>query len=148
MALTATPYLRAPMWLSNGTVDWDNAGVAIKFMLVVAAYTPDTDAHDYRDDLGANEASGTNYPAGGWAITTRTVTVDAASNETRLDGDDVAQATLTSTWRYGVVYVARGGAASADELLGLVDFGQTENVGPANVTYIWNASGVLRFTTV
>lgn len=145
MAITAKWYLNGPKVLTNGTVDWDGA-TAINFMLVVAAYTPDQDAHAFRSDLGANEASGTNYPAGGWALASRTVTTDAASNETRLDAADVVQNTLTSVWRYGVVYVARGGLASADELLGWVDFGQTESVGPANVTFIWNTSGLLVIT--
>src|SRR5438874_2623902 len=116
MALTAKWYTNGPKVLSNGSVDWDGA-TAVKAMAVTSGYTPDQDAHAFRSDLGANEASGTNYSAGGWALATRTVTIDAASNETRLDADDISQANLTLTWRYLVVYVAHGGAAGADELL-------------------------------
>ncbi len=145
MALTGKWYTNGPKVLANGTVDWD-AATAIKFLLLAAAYTPDQDNHTTRNDLGANEITGTNYPAGGWALANRTVTIDAASNETRLDADDVVQAALTATWRYGAIYIARGGVATADELLGYVDFGQTESVGPANVSFIWNTSGVLVIT--
>lgn len=147
MALTAKQYLVAPKLFANGTLDWDTATASdYKFMLLGAGYTPDQDAHDFRDDLGANEIAGTNYPAGGFSLANRTATTDAASNETRLDADDVVQAALTAAWRYGVVYRARGGAASADELIGWVDFGATESVTVADVTFQWNTSGLLVFT--
>lgn len=145
MAISAKWYTNGPKVLANGSVDWD-AATAIKFLLLGTGYTPDQDAHTTRNDLGANEITGTNYPAGGWSLANRTVTADAASNETRLDADDVVQAALTATWRYGAVYVARGGVATADELLGYVDYGQTESIGPADVTFQWSTSGVLVIT--
>ena len=145
MAITARWYTSGPGKLVSGAVDWDGA-TEIKFMLLGSGYTPDQDAHSTRADLGANEVTGTNYPAGGWALAGRTVVTHAGTNETRLDASDVTQESLTASWRYGAVYVARGGAASADELLGWVDFGQVEDVGPATVTFQWSASGVLTIT--
>lgn len=145
MAISAKWYTKGEQKFHNGAVDWDDA-TAKKFMLLGAGYVFDQDAHEFRSDLGANEIAGTNYPAGGWALANRQVLVDTASNETRLDADDVVQATLTAAWRFGAVYVARGGAAGADELLGYVDFGQAESIGPADVTFQWSTSGVLTVT--
>ena len=48
--------------LGDGAIDWLND--TIKVMLVTSAYTPDQDAHDFKDDI-TNEISGTGYTAGG-----------------------------------------------------------------------------------
>lgn len=144
---TAKVYLNGVKNLNEGDVDWD--GSTIKLGLYTSSYTPDQDAHDFRDDLGANEASGgSGYSAGGATITTRTITVDAASNEIRLKGDDV-QWTIVGgpfAFRYGVIYNARGGASSADELIGYVDFG-AQSVTDAVINVDFDATnGIIKYT--
>jgi len=94
---------------------------AVKGMLVLDAYTPNFDTHDFRDDVTANEASGTNYTAGGIALTTTDLTI--SSGVLTYDTADPSWATSTITNAMGLVaYFARGGASSADELLFLSDF--------------------------
>ena len=143
MAITANLYLNGVKNLNNGSIDWDTD--TIKLGLYTSSYTPDQDAHDFRDDLGANEASGTGYSAA--TIGTRSVSVDGASNEVRLIGDDV-QWTITSTlaFRYGVIYKSRGGASSADELIGYIDFA-AQSVNNTLVTVNFDqTNGIAKYT--
>ena len=91
-----------------------------RMMLVTSAYTPDKD-HNRRDDV-TNEISGTGYTAGG-EICTVTVTADPANDRTIISISEPSWASATFTARRAVVYRARGGAASADELVCTLDFG-------------------------
>lgn len=142
---TAAAYGPGIKHFANGAIDWDTD--TMKSMLVTATYSPDQDLHDYRDDLGANEvgASG-DYVAGGATITGRSISYDAGTNEVRLLGSDVVWSGFTGAFRYAVVYKARGGAASADELLAYSDLG-AQSVTAAVVTLDYDAvNGVVKFT--
>lgn len=93
----------------------------LKAMLVTSAYAPDVDAHNRRDDV-TNEVVGTGYTAGGAAIAC-TVTQDNGANKAVATFADVLWAASSITARGAVIYKSRGGASSADELIGYVDFG-------------------------
>ena len=90
-------------------------------MLVTSAYTPNKKTHTKRSDV-TNEVVGTGYTAGG-AASVCTVTNVTASDNVTLAFAAVAWATSTITARAAVIYKRRGGASSADELVGYVDFG-------------------------
>ena len=132
----ATPkwYANGLLNVMNGAVDLDAA--TIKLMLVTSSYTPAQGTHDFRDDLGANEASGgTGYPAGGFTLAS--VALSVSSLTVNWDAADISQAITGGplAFRYGVYYKARGGAASADELIGYVDFGaQSVTDATLNIT--------------
>lgn len=106
--------------LATGAIDFDTD--AFKMMLVTSTYTPDKDAHEFRDDV-TNEVSGTGYTAGGAAVTLNVTRVDA-NDRTEIDFDDVTWSAATITARGAVIYKSRGGASSADELVGYIDFGE------------------------
>ena len=103
----------------RGPIDFDTD--TFKVMLVTSAYTPSQDNHDKRDDV-TNEVSGTGYTAGG-VTTACTVTQDNANDRVTLSFASVSWATSTITARGAVIYKARGGAASADNLVCYIDFG-------------------------
>lgn len=142
---TAAWYGKGMQHFINGAVDWDTD--TIKVMLMTASYTPDQDVHDFRDDLGANEvAASGSYVAGGATIGSRSISYDAASNEVRLIGGDVAWTGFTGAFRYAVVYKSRGGAASADELIGYSDLG-AQSVTNSTVTIDYDqTNGVFKVT--
>lgn len=98
----------------TGSIDFDTD--TFKVLLTTSAYTPNQDTHDFRDDV-TNEVTGTGYTAGGATLTGVAVTYDAASNEVRIKWTDPTWATSTITARTAVIYKARGGASSADELV-------------------------------
>lgn len=106
----------------KGNVDYDTD--TFYLMLLVNTYTPDFDAHDRRDDLTAHEvAAGGGYSTGGVSVTVSVAAYDTTNNrlDISLGGTTFVAATITA--RYAAYYKRRGGAASADELIGLNDFG-------------------------
>lgn len=143
---TALVYLNGVKNLNEGDVDWNTD--TINLALYTSSYTPNQDTHDFRDDLGANEASGgSGYTSLGSTIANRAVNVDGGTNEIRLAGDDVVW-TITGgpfAFRYGVIFKSRGGAASADELIGYIDFG-AQSVTDAQITVDFNANGIIVYT--
>ena len=143
MAVTATWYGYGLAHLADADLDW--LADTVKVSLHTATYSPNEDTDDYHDDA-TNEISGTGYTAGGATLGSKTVTVSAGSNEMQLDAADTAWTTATFTARYAVIYKDRGGAASADEVFGYVDFGGDEQVSSGTFTIQWDASGVLKIS--
>jgi hypothetical protein len=130
----------------TGAVNWKaSGGSAIKVALLTSTYTPDQDAHDNFDDVSAYEVTGTGYTAGGKALTLSDPTVDAATNETRMDANDVSWANSTITARYAVIYYASG-TPSTSTLIAYVDFGEDAISNGAAFDIVWDASGIFKVT--
>jgi hypothetical protein len=98
---------------------------SFRMMLVGAGYVPDKDAHAKRADV-TDEVTGAGYAAGGLPVAVTVGAVDAANDRVGVSFGDVSWGPATITARGAVIYKARGGAASADELVAYVDFGGNE----------------------
>ena len=101
--------------VASGAIDLDTD--TFKLMLTTSAYTPDQDAHDFRNDVTNEVANSGTYAAGGATLAGGTLTYDTASNETRMVWTSPTFTGATITARTAVIYKSRGGASSADELL-------------------------------
>lgn len=118
-----------------GAIDFDTD--TFRVSLHTAAYAPNKDTHDRFDDV-TNEVTGTGYTAGG-AVTSVTVgAVDATNDRVDVTFGAVSWPSSTITARYGVIRKARGGLASADELIMVVDFGA--DITSTNGTFSLTAS--------
>ncbi len=104
---------------AKGNIDFDTD--TFKVMLTTNSYTPDKDANDYRDDV-TNEITGTGYVAGGATVTV-SVTRDDVNDRVDISLGGTSWTTSTLTARRAVYYKSRGGAASADEIIAVIDFG-------------------------
>lgn len=113
-------YNSAVRAIATGTIDLDTD--TFWAMLTTSTYTENKDTHDFRDDV-TNEVTGTGYTAGGQAITVSVAAVDTTNDRVVVTIGPVSWASSTITARKMVVYKRRGGAASADELLFVNDFG-------------------------
>jgi hypothetical protein len=104
----------------NGNLSLDTG--TFRTMLVATAYTPDMDADEFIDDgPRANEVTGTNWATDGQTVTC-TVTIDAASNEVRVEISDISVATVTLTdGKHAVVYLDSG-TDSTSYLVGYTTF--------------------------
>lgn len=141
MAITVKFYGKGLLAIAKQQVDV--VGLTTKLTLHTSSYTPDLDAHDFRDDLTNELANGNGYSTGGVTVTNDVWAYDATSNQVRYDLDDIAWTfTAAKTWRYGVLQVVRGGAASADELIALLDWGSDQTVSTA-YTLQMAAAGLL-----
>ena len=119
---------------ARGTIDFDTDTFWV--MLTTSAYTENKDTHEFRSDV-TNEVTGTGYSAGGQAVTV-TVTKDDANDRIDISLGGASWASSTITARKAVYYKRRGGAASADELIAVNDFGS--DVVSTGGTFTLNAS--------
>ena len=107
---------------------------------LVTGYTPDIDAHEYWDDVSANEASGTGYTTGGAALGSSAVTVVGASDLAKWDAADVTWSGLdVGTPSHAIIYY-NSGSAETSTLIAYVELGTASNGG--DYTIAWNANGI------
>lgn len=118
---------------SIGSIDFDTD--TFRMSLHTVTYSANKDTHDRFDDV-TNEVTGTGYTAGGNVTTVTVGTVDTTNDRVDITFAAVSWATATITARHGVIRKARGGLASADELVMNVDFGSdiTATGGTFSVT--------------
>jgi len=128
----------------NKEIDWDSD--TIKVALLTNAYTPNQDAHNYYDDVVANEVTGTGYTAGGNTLANKTNAYNSSTNVIVLDADDTTWASSTITARYAVVYDATPATNATKPLIGYVDFGSDQSSSNGNFTITWDATGIVRIT--
>lgn len=111
-----------------------------KEALVQDGYTPNFDTHDFRNDL-TNEVTGTNYTAGGVAVTGTEITI--SSGVLTFDAADTVYTTVTISDAMAGVFYFNVGADTTDQLILLQDFVTSASATAANFTIQHNASGIL-----
>lgn len=118
--------------ISTGSIDFDTD--TFKCMLVTSSYTP-SKSHSKRSDI-TNEVTGTGYTTGGNVATAAVALINNTSNLQDISWSITSWTSSTITARGAVVYKARGGASSADELVGYLDFvtDQSSSGGTFTVT--------------
>lgn len=121
------------LW-ARGQIDFDTD--TFKVMLTTSGYAENKDTHDFRDDV-TNEVVGAGYTAGG-NVASVTVALDTANDRLDITLGGTTWPSSTITARKAVYYKARGGAASADELVAVNDFGA--DVVSSAGTFTLNAS--------
>jgi hypothetical protein len=104
---------------AKGAIDFDTDTFWV--MLVTSSYTENKDTHTKRSDI-TNEISATGYSAGG-KVCTAVVAKDTGTDQVTVTFQSVNWTGFTGTARKAVYYKRRGGASSADELVGVNDFG-------------------------
>lgn len=116
--------------MARGNIDFDND--TFYMMLILPSWTP-VQTVTKRSDLTSVEVADASYTAGGLQTT---VSVSRTGAVTGLTFSNVIFPTLANGVQYAraAVYKRRGGAATADELVGVLDFGSTQTADGSNVT--------------
>jgi len=126
-----------------------NSGVVppIWCMLVGTLYIMDVDTDDYRDAVD-NEITGSNYTAGGFALSSPVISTNAANNEAILDAADVfiANVTFDTDVQAGVLYGSSGDGIASDPLIAYIDFTTGQAVTAGTFQIQWAAGGILALT--
>lgn len=119
---------------SVGSVDFDTDTFYV--MATTGSYSPSK--NDTKRSDVTSEVTGTGYTAGGNAVTVTVNAVDTTNNrvDITLGGTTWPGSTISNAQCF-VYYKRRGGAASADELVAVVD----------NVTPVSTSSGTLTLTS-
>jgi hypothetical protein len=123
---------------ARGNIDYDTD--SFKVMLLTASATP-ANTWQKRSDVTNEVAAGSGYTAGGNAATL-TVTKDTVNHREDITLGGTTWPSATFSARYAVYYKARGGASSADEIVGIIDFGSTISATAATFTL---TASTLRF---
>ena len=127
--------------IATGQVDCDTD--TFKMMLVTSSYVA-SKSHDRRDDITNEVAAGGGYTAGGNACALTVAATDNVNNDVEISFSVTSWTSATITARAGVIYKSRGGASSADELVGYVDF--LSNITSTNGTFAVTVSTPLSLT--
>ena len=125
----------------TGAVDCDTD--TIKMMLVTSTYTA-SKSHAKRSDITNEVAAGSGYTTGGNACALTVAATDNVNNDVEISFSVTSWSSATITARGGVIYMSRGGASSADELVGYVDF--LSNITSTNGTFAVTVSTPLSLT--
>lgn len=144
MAVTAFFYGNAFVSAFNKEIDFNTD--TIKVALLTNAYTPDQDAHNYFDDVVANEVAGTGYTAGGATLGTPSITYTGGTNVFKMDGDDTSWSSSTITARYAVVYDSSPATNATRPLIAYVDFGADVSSTAGTFQITWHANGIATVT--
>jgi hypothetical protein len=123
------------LW-ARGAIDFDTD--TFRVSLHTSAYTPVKDTHDFFDDT-TNEVVGAGYTAGG-NVATVSVNLNTTDDRLELTLGGTTWPASTITARQAVYRKARGGAASADELVAVNNFGS--DVASVTGTFTLNASTI------
>jgi hypothetical protein len=122
-----------------GSIDFDSD--TFKALLVTSSYSA-SKSHSKRSDV-TNEVTGTGYTSGGNACAVTVAATDNTNNDVEISFSITSWTSATITARAAVIYKSRGGASSADELVGYVDFGS--DVSSTNGTFAVTVSTPLKF---
>lgn len=116
----------------------------INLALLASTWTPSQGLNKFWSDISINEVTGTNYSAGGQALTSKALAV--SGNVTTFTAANVTWASSTiSNARYAALYLSTG-TSSTSWLIGSFDFGSNQSSVANNFVVAWNASGVFALT--
>jgi hypothetical protein len=138
MAVTASGFygLTLEKQLTNNLTESyeaeDNKG-----LLVSNSETPNFDTHNFRDDITA-EVTGTNWAAGGVALTGTEITISTGS--LLFDATDVSVATTTIDNARAYVHYFNVGSAATDALGFLINFGGDVSTVAGTLSIVWASS--------
>lgn len=124
--------------LAKGNIDCDTD--TFKVILATSSYTENKDTHTKRSDVTNELSTGSGYTAGGNTITVTVSAVDTTNDRQEIVLGGTTWTSSTITARKAVVYKSRGGAASADELVAVIDFGS--DVSTTSGTFTLTASTI------
>lgn len=146
MAVTNKLYSNFPHLLLEDGLEGDILAQTIRVMLInatgVAAF--DQDAHDYVDDVVANEVTGTAYVADGEALASKTCTV--SGRVTTFDAGNTSWAASTITAAGAVIYYDDAGGDTDSLLMNFINFDGNKSSDNGTFQLTWHVSGITTFT--
>jgi len=129
----------------DAPVDFDdNTTTTVKIALVSSSYTPSVDAHDFFNDVSANEVSGTGYTAGGNEVANKSVSAPSSGVVT-VDANDPAtwsqNAAGFSNARYAILYKDTGNTATSP-LISYYDLSTDQGNVSGDLALALDAAGI------
>ena len=114
-----------------------NTSHSYKAMLVSSSYSENRGTHTKRADVTNEVAASGGYTAGGASVTL-SASLNTTTHKLTLTIGAASWTSSSITARKLIIYRARGGASSADELVACID--NTTDLVSSSSTMTWNAS--------
>jgi hypothetical protein len=145
MATTLEVFNSFRQYIADGTIDLDANNLYLA--LATSSYTKNL-AHTIWSDISTYEvANGSGYTTDGANLGTNDVTYSGTT--ATFDAADITFASITKTFRFGVLYVNATVNSIVKPLIGIILFDNTPadvTVSGVDFTITWNASGILTWT--
>jgi len=130
--------------LANSVFDRDTD--TINTSIHTNTYAPNQDTHDFFDDV-TNEVTGTNYSAGGSAITGKTIS--RTTGTVTFDGNDIVWTQSGAGFSNGRKFVIRRitGSAATERLYSVITADSDVGNVTGDLTLAFNAAGIATWST-
>lgn len=148
MAITGKLFAKFPLNLGGGDASGDGPmdllSDTIKLTLHTSTYTPNQSTNEVKADATNELSTAGGYTALGQALASKTNTTSGLVNS--FDAADVTWASLSVTYRYGVLWDDTP-TTPADPLIGYVDSGGDQTLNSTDLVFQWNsAPAIWQFT--
>lgn len=146
MAVTSYWYVNGFKNLVNGNIILGSS--SFKVCLLDENYSLSNiklQQHNSYADIITSEITGTNYVAGGSAITLNAATRDTGDIVIGAAVADTTWASATFIARYAVIYESTGSNADM-YLMGIVDFGTNQSCSNGSFVIDWNSTAIFKIT--
>lgn len=139
-------YNRFKSALLQGSYFLDTATKPIYVALINNSYTANIDTDYYSTTPLKYEITGTNYTAGGIALSSPNIELNTTKDAGVLWGSNIRWDNATFTARYAVLYSSSGSGMASDPLICLFDFTTDKSVTAGTFEIQWSANGILQCT--
>jgi hypothetical protein len=131
-----------PLTLSLVNAELNYTANAINAALFTSTYVPNQDTHRYWTDL-SGECTGTNYTAGGVALTGKTASYDGTTNTLKLT-TTVTPITFTAVTLANIRYLVLYQNSGTKPLLSYMDFEATYSASAQDVKIAVPTTGLVQ----
>ena len=112
--------------------------IPIYVALLNNSYSPNPDSDYLGQFIGTYQIAGTNYVAGGLAVSSPNIAEDDIGDQGVLYGTNIVWDNGTFTARYAVLYGSSGAGVGSDPLICWFDFTTDKAVTAGTFTMKWN----------
>lgn len=139
-------YNKFKQGLLQGSYALGTAALPIYVALVNNSYAPNIDTDLYATTPLVYQIIGTNYTAGGVALSSPNIELNATKDAGILWGSNIQWDNATFTARWAVLYGSSGAGMASDPLICAFDFATDKAVAAGTFQIQWSANGIIQCT--
>lgn len=113
----------------------------LKVALFPDTYAPDSENHEYWNQIAGDQVTGDGYVSGGVALEGKELIRQDAQNNVKFIGDDISWPNSTIDARFAVIYKDTEDPTTSPLILAL-DFGETKSSVNGTFTIQWSQDGL------
>jgi hypothetical protein len=139
-------YNKFKQGLLQGSYALGTSTLPIYVALVNNSYTPNIDTDLYSTTPLVYQIVGTNYTAGGVALSSPNIELNATKDAGVLWGSNIRWDDASFTARWAILYGSSGAGMASDPLICAFDFAADKTVAAGTFEIQWSANGIIQCT--